>query len=54
MNCNHAHLCLFLFVLTIGLVNISCEGSGTASGETILEPIQPVFVSSAPAHAIGG
>lgn len=43
---------LYLVVFGMDLVTVSCIGSRT--GETILEPIQPVIVSSAPTQAIGG
>lgn len=46
--------CLYMFVFAISLSTISCSDIGTRTGETILEPIQPVLVSSAPTHAIGG
>lgn len=45
---------LYLFILTTSFIFVSCDGSGTEPGETILDPIQPIIVSTAPTHAIGG
>lgn len=42
------------FVLIAGVLNISCEGSETETGETILDPIQPIIVPDSSTHAIGG
>lgn len=48
MNTNRCFLYIFLFAT--GLLTASCA----EIGETILEPIQPIFVPSANNHAIGG
>lgn len=47
-------LLLLTLVLVTGILHISCEEPETDTGETILDPIQPAIVSSAPTHAIGG
>ena len=45
---------LFILVLAFGIANISCEDTGTETGETILHPMQPVIITSASTQAIGG
>lgn len=54
MSIKFLHTCTFF--LFIALFLVSCEGDSrsTESGETILNPIQPVIITSSPTHAIGG
>lgn len=54
MSIKFLHTCTFF--LFIALFLVSCEGDSrsTESGETILNPVQPVIITSSPTHAIGG
>lgn len=54
MKKQHPFLTIFVFILATGILNISCEDPGIETGETILNPIQPIIVTSASTHAIGG
>jgi len=47
-------LTLLALVLAVGMLTLSCGESGIETGETILNPIQPLIVATAPTNSIGG
>lgn len=54
MKNKHSFSIVIILILTAGFLNLSCEDPGTETGEIILNPIQPVVVTSASTLAIGG